>query len=621
MKKSIFLIAAMAVLICPAAQGQYPGYEPPRWRVNGFAGFDLTHTSQSLTGQETPTEQLFPLGDLRLNSDGYLLDPRFLHLTTGFEFQRGANTSDRGDLNTGGTNIAIGSAFLPKSHFPFRLSYTKTDHGVTGLGFDQNEDDSRLDMQWTVLHPKVPHITTSFQMYGSTVHVPDSFTDRSYDQKAFNVGVSDVWKDWNWSGNFSQGNGDSTGQSLLGLDSTFTNSTRAAGVNVYRPFWGTKARLIFENRDIWRKDQLAGDGRTTSGEITNNATFDVQVHPKVLVGASYAFSKLDFEGNGLQTLLVPAAGQVEVVSLISSISNSGAGHVEYRPMDWLRLVQEVRTTFNTPTTGVVESRTSFTESDSTVAANHHWAGLDLAGSYTGKFQFAGTSLGNSPNSWSNNFSGRIGWGDVRRVRLTAAGESMRLNLVEQIGGFTDQNRGGLELETHALRYFRLHASGDYTNVELLNLSGDTHSKTVSYSAAAEHRLFSVAYTNSFLDGAGAIFPLGLIDQQFLVIPLPVSQLVATPLLNRKTHAQTVSFLARPRRNLQAQFAWRTEDTQLSASDETFDFLQANATYRLGKFTLEGGYWRNLNDVTFVTGLTGSRLSLWYFRIGRDFRVL
>jgi len=621
MRKTVFLTAAMAVLACAAARAQYPYYEPPRWRVNGFAGFDITHTSQSVTGQGAPTEQLFPLGDLRLTSDGFVLDPRFLHLNTGFEFQKGANTSDHGDIDLGGTNIAISAALLPNSHFPFRVSYTKTDHGVTGLGFDQSEDDSRLDLQWTVLHPKLPHITTSFQMYGSTVHVPDSFNDRNYDQKAFNVGAADTWKNWNWAGNFSQGNGDSTGVTLLGLDSTFNNSTRAAGLNAYRTFWENKGRLIFENRDIWRKDSLAGDGESKSGEITNNATFDVQVHPKVLLGASYAFSKIDFEGDGLQTILVPGAGQVSVVSLVSSISNSGAGRVEYRPLGWLHLIQEVRTTFSTPTAGVVESRTSFTESDSTVAADHHWAGFDLSSSYTGKFQLAGTTLDNAPNSWSNNFAGRIGWGDVRRVRLTAAGESMRLNLVEQIGGFTDQKRAGLEVETQRLKSFRLHAAGDYSQVELLNISGNTHSKTVSYAAAVEHRRFSIAYTNSFVDGAGAIFPLGLIDQQFLVIPLPISQLVATPLLDRKTHAQTVSFLAKPRRNLEAQVAWRTEDTQLSSSDETFNVLQANARYRLGKFTLEGGYWRNMSDVTFVTGLTGSRLALWYFRIGRDFRIL
>lgn len=611
----------MALLASAAASAQYPGYEPPRWRVNGFAGFNLTHTSQSLTTSDTSVDQLFPLGDLRLNSDGYVLDPRFLHLTTGFDFQRGANTSDRGDLNTGGTNIAISSALLPNSHFPFRVSYTKTDHGVSGLGFDQSEDTSRLDLQWTVFHPRMPHITTSFQMYGSTVHVPQSFADRNYDQKAFNVGLSDSWRRWNWAGNFSMGNGDSTGISQLGLDSSFSNTTRAGGFHLNRTFWDQKARLMFENRDIWRKDSLAGDGTSKSSELTNNAVFDVQLTPKVLVGASYAFSKIDFEGDGFGSLLLPGAGQVSVVSLVSNTANSASGRLDYRPWAWLRLTEELRSTFNSPAAGLVESRTSFTETDSTIAADHRWHSFDFAGSYTGRFQIAGTTLDRSPNSWSNSFTGRVGWGDARRLRLTASGQDLRLNLVEQIGGFTDQKRAALEAETHWVRRFRLRASGEYSQVELLNLSGNTRNKTVAYSVSGEHRRFAVSYTNSFVDGAGALFPLGLIDQQFLVIPLPIGQLVATPLLNRKTHAQGVSFLGKPRRNLEVQFAWRSEDTELLASDQTFDVIQANARYRLGKFTLEGGYWRNINDVTVITGLTGNRLALWYFRIGRDFRIL
>jgi hypothetical protein len=117
-----------------------------------------------------------------------------------------------------------------------------------------------------------------------------------------------------------------------------------------------------------------------------------------------------------------------------------------------------------------------------------------------------------------------------------------------------------------------------------------------------------------------LFPLGLLDHQFLVIPLPIGQLLATPLLNRTTHAQTVSLLGRPRRRLEVSAAWRTEDTVLAASEQTFNVLQTDARYHLGKFTVEGGYSRNLNDVTFITGISGTRLAIWYFRIGRDFKL-
>jgi hypothetical protein len=216
--------------------------------------------------------------------------------------------------------------------------------------------------------------------------------------------------------------------------------------------------------------------------------------------------------------------------------------------------------------------------------------------------------------------GRIGWGDPRYLHLVASAQDTHLNLVEQIGGFTDEKRVGLEAETQRMKQFRLRTAADYSQVELLNVSGNTRSKMVTYSAAVDHRRFTLAYTNSFMDGAGALFPLGLLDHQFLVIPLPIGQLLATPLLDRTTHAQTVSLLTRPRRRLEASVAWRMEDTVLAASEQTFNVLQTDARYRLGKFTVEGGYSRNLNDVTMITGVSGTRLALWYFRIGRDFKV-
>jgi hypothetical protein len=172
-----------------------------------------------------------------------------------------------------------------------------------------------------------------------------------------------------------------------------------------------------------------------------------------------------------------------------------------------------------------------------------------------------------------------------------------------------------------VKYFRLRASGDHSEVELLNLSGSTRTRMTTYAFEAEHRRFTIAFTNSYMKGAGALFPLGLIDQQFLVIPLPISQLLATPLLDRTTHSKGVMFLGRPRRHLEVAVNWRAEDTQLPESDQSYDVLQADARYHIGKFTVEGGYSRNLNEVTVITGLNGNRLAIWYFRIGRDFKIL
>lgn len=618
--RTVLLVGAAALGLDSLAFAQYPSYEPSPWHATGFVGFSLTHTSQSMVNQPTETAQLFPVGDVRLNGDGYLLDPKFLHLNLGFDFQKGANTSDRGDLGMGGINAAVGGIFLPKSHVPFRASYTKSNHGVTGLGLNQNEDDSRLDLQWNMLFPNLPQLTASFQQYSSKVHVPTSFADRTYDDRAFSLGATDLWKGWHWAGNFSVGNGSSAGISPLSLDSLYDHSARTAGFNASRTFWDNKAQLLIENREVWRRDNLIGDGNSTNAEYTDNVTFSMQVSPKISIDAGYGFAKVDFEGTGIPGVSFPGTGPLQLISLVSSSSHTGSGRLGYRPLKWLRLLQEVRTIRLSPATGVIESRTSFSETASTVSAEQRWRGLDLMASYTGRFQLTGTTLSHLPNSWSNSYRGRVGWGNVRYVRLSGFAQNTRLNLVEQIGGFTNEKSVGLEAETHSLKYFRLRANADYSQVELLNISGDTRNKITSISVQADQRLVTIAFTKSFMDGAGALFPIGLIDTQFLVISLPLSQLIATPLLDRTTHAQTFSLTGRPLRRLEVSLAWRTEDTKLSASDQTFDILQTGARYRLGKFSFEGGYSRFLNDVTVIAGLSGNRLSIWYFRIGRDFRI-
>lgn len=611
---------ALAILLSLSAHAQYYNYEPPRWHLNGFAGFDLTHTQQSLTDVTTFTNQLFPMGDLRLNGDGFVLDPKFLDLNAAFEYQKGANMADRGDLGLGGTNVAISSAFLPKSHYPLRVSWMKTDHGVTGLGLDQSNDDSRLDIQWNVYRPNLPHIFTSFQDYITKVHVPTSFADRNFDQKAWTVGLSDTWKDWQWSGNYSMAAGNSNGISQLDLNSTFDNTLKSGSFNAQRGFWDNKGRLRFENREVWQEDHLAGDGSSNTSEMTNNATFDYQVHPKVLLSAGYAFTQLDTNNVSFTNALEPGAPPVQLVSLLASTSNGAVGRVDYHPLEWLRLSQDVRYTHSTPIPGVVESETSFTDTDSTVTAEHRWHSFDFLGSYTGRFQMAGTTLDNNPNQWSNSGMGRIGWGDVRYLHIVASAQDENLNLVEQIGGFTHEKRLSGEIESDRVRPFRLRAAADYMQIELLNISGDTRDKIVTYTGSVEHRLFSVVYTKSYSDGAGALFPLPLINPNFIVIPLPINQLIATPLLNRKTNADSVTFLAKPRRRLEAAVTWRLEEDILATSDQQYNILQADARYHLGKFTFEGGYSRNFYDVTNLTGPTGTRLAIWYFRIGRDFRV-
>lgn len=617
------LVVTLAIAAGTSAWGQYSqDYEPPRWHANGYAGFSLNHTSQEQTDGSGRQDQMFPLGDLRLNGNGFLLDPKFLALNTALDYQKGVNSSTIGDLDTGGTNLVIGSSFLPKSRFPLRVSYELTNHGVTGLGLNQNDDNSRLDVQWNVIAPNLPRFTVAFQKYDNTVHVPASFADRNYNETGLNAGASDTWKSWHWAGTYSQAYGDSSGTaSILGVDSTYSNSTRSGDFNLNRTFWQNKARLMFENRETWWHDSLSGDGNNSSSEYDNNLNFDYEVTPRVTMSTGAAFTRISFDGTAFSGTLTPGSNPIEVLAFTSSTAETFSGRVDYRPKDWLRLSQDVRTSLTSPLSGIQESQTLFTDTASTVAAEHRWRSFDLMGSYTGRFELAGTNLDNTPNSWSNSFTGRVGWGNVKRVHLSGLAQDVHLNLVEQIGGFTHEQRVAGEAETQCVRNFRFRASAEYSSIDLLNIGGDTKSKTVLYSASADHRRFSVWFTASFLDGAGAIFPPGLIDRQLLVVPLPISQLLASPLLDRTSHAKTAGLIGRFRRNLDLLVAWRTEDVALATSDQEYKVLQADARYRIGKVSVEGGYSHNLNDVTNITGLSGNRLAVWYIRIGRDFKIL
>lgn len=622
--RKVWLAVAAFVVLVPSAWAQYD-FEPERWHLTGSAGFDFNSTSQRLLPSQTGSDQLSPLGDLRLNADGFLFDPKFLHINGGFDLQKGASNSEQVSFDNRGLGGSFSLAFLPRSHFPLRVIYSKTNYGINGLALNQDEDTSRLDLEWLAIVPKLPRISIGFQRYANDVQVPNSFSNRSFRDTGVNVGLSDIWRGWQWSGNAGFDQGSTTAVAGVSLSTPFTNSEQIGNFTADRSFWNQKAQLRFENRELFRHNSLDANASSDSRELTDTAHFDDRLTEKLSVNTGYSFSQVNFESSNFGALL-PGAGLTQLIALTSNTSHGVTGGLSYRLKQWLRIGQEVRYTHVTPVATAAESRLSFTETESTVSADHRWHGLDLSGTYSGRFQVVSTTLGRLPNAWSNGFSGRIGWGDVRQFRLTGFYEHNRLNLVEQIGGFSLQKQARLEVESAWVKPLRLRASAERVEVGILNLTGSTDSRATAYAVSAEHRLFTLSFTAATSSGAGAIFPEGAIDRQLLIIPLPIAALVGTPLLNRDTVSHNFTILARPRRRLDASFTWRTERDDLFASNQSYDTIQAIAHYRIGKITLEGGFSNNeidvldLRSLAFLGSSNGDRLRRWYVRIARDFTV-
>ena len=606
------------VLFTTAAWAQ-PEVEPERWHVTGSAGFDLTGSSQTVSPSTASGGQLFPLGDLRLNTDGFVLDPKLLHINGTFGFQKGVNNSNQLSIDNGGWGLAFTTAFLPRSHFPLRVTYARTRFGIDGLDLSQDSDNSRLDIQWLVMLSKLPRISLGFQRYTNDVQVQRTFGERSFRETGANVGLSDDWRGWQWSGNFAVDKGSTTEVAGLELAAPFNDSARFGSFNLWRSFWDGKARLAFDNRETWRHDTLDASGNSDSREFTDSVRFDDQLTSKLSVIAGYSFSQERFDSVNLSNIF-GTPGTTQLIGLLSSTAHAVSGGARYRVNSWLHVGQDVRYTHSTPLPGSTESRLSLTDGETIIGSDRRWHGIDLSAEYSGRFQSVGTSFGRSAGSWSNGVNARASWGNVRRARFTGSYDHTRLNLAEQIGGFTQQQRLRGEVESAWLRVFRVRLNGEQARLRILNFSGDTSTSATSFGAALEHRLFTASYSESMGSGVGALFPPLLISRDLVIVPLPIAGLVGTPLLDRDSRARSVSVFAHPVRGLEARFNWRREHNLIFSSAQAFDTLQASARYRLGKMLFEGGYSNDVIDILGLGAHSGERLRRWYFRIARDFKV-
>lgn len=609
-----YVLCALASLRSFAQSSYYD--EQPRWHLTGNAGFSYSNATQQPLPSGDPGSYKDILGDLRLLGDGYLLDPRFLHLNLGFNLAQGVTQSSIGSSGNAGKAFAVSVGFLPRSSHPLRVTWTRSDFGNDGFGLKQNNTDSRLDIQWNLIKPNLPRLTVNYQRYANVVNVPESFGDQSYNGNGLNFGASDTWKGWDWSGNFALGSSGSTAVGGLTLASAFDEKYKAANFTVSRSFWERRARLQFENREDWRDDHLAGDGTTNTAEGYTTANFDWQVTNKLSTRAGFAHTSLSFDNTVGAVPGVPTT----FVGLNSFSSNALSGRVEYKLLPWLRVYEDLRYTRSAPMAETQDSETGLTEMISGATAAYRWRGFDLNGSFALDSQSTSTHFGDANHSFSPQFDARVSWGSVRRVRLTGLISHSRRNLVEQIGGFSQIDRQRVEVETSALHGFRLRGGIEKSTVELLNVSGDTATHQTNFDVSLDARRFTVTAFRTLSDGAGALFPSVIQPPGLLIFPLPIDQLIASPLLDRTTRATGAAAIFRLKRNLELNGNYRVEHTLIPTAAEDFRVIEVRGRYRLGKFTAEGGIGKYKNLSTNTSLLTGTDFTRYYIRIGRDFVI-
>src|SRR5690348_11544786 len=591
---------------------------PERWHVNGNVGFSYNKADQEVqpSNQGSPLSAF--LGDIRMNTDGFLLDPKFLHVNGGFDFQRGVTSAQLDNMDNSGIAGSLITSFLPRSHVPLTVTYVNTKAGNNGFGIDQSNDYTRTSVDWNMLFPKLPKLNIGYDHSSNLVHVANTFGDATYKDDGLHLGVHDIWAQWQW--NFGAGATTSSSKSISGFSLTepFDSRTRSLNASVTRSFWDEKARFAIENFNIWRKDTLGGAVMDNTVEHYASSTLFVTPTPKVSTQFGYFMSDVSFRGSSASFFL-PGVGNAVTIPAASVLSNGANGRVEYRPIKWLRVAQELRYTTANPPDNQVESRQSLSESLSTLGVQERWRGFDASATYTGHLQHVSTTFDRTNSTWSNDVDTRVSWGNPRLVRLTGIYTRRRLNVVEQIGGFMLQNRARFEAETRHFGNFALLFGVERMHVDYLSFTGDTKQDLTNFDLQLTHPRFSLGVSRNLVDGSGGLFPT-LLDRSTYLVNLPIFQLLGTPLLNRNMYATSVNFTLRARRSLDINGVWRRENNVFSLSHQSLRTLDVFARYRLGKVSLDAGVARFMNEVDTPEIFNGNRLNRVYVRIGRDFSL-
>ena len=609
-------LAILVLLWAAPCLAQY-GYEQiDRWHMKGTVGLDLFNTSYTpvVNGLGQPSSYNDVAGDMGLDLSGFLKDPKLLQFDTNFNTQRGATSLSAGDYNNDLFGGGVSLSFLPVSRYPFHLTYRKSAFDTTGSLFGSNSNFTQLNADWTLDIPNLPRFNFSHLSNSNDVRLATSLTDTGYDQSDWAVRMQDNRAGWHWNAGYNFGRIHSNTGGVLSFVSGLKEDYKTLSANGWRSFWDDRAVLQIDNRGEIFHYSLPGDGSSDNKDWMSQATLRIQHTRKLMSSYYYSFSRVNVT-NQFPNSLLPGVAFLTVPRVDTHMT---AARVEYQWLEPLRVFQEVRYYHNSPFTTQFENQTSLSESFTGFTVQKRLRGFDVNGTYTLRYDFMGTNFNNNSHTWSNNVDSRIGWGNVKRVHLTGSYRYNKYNYVQQIGGFSTDNRYGVEAETAAVPGFRLRGGVERGKLELLNVSGGIANDYTNYTAQIETRKLILMAMRGLNDGSGSLFPDNLVNPQFISVPLPIAQLAATPLLGRFMRVSSVGLTARLRRNLDLGADWRRENDLLFSALQNYRIWEVRGEYRLGKVVLDAGVGNMFTQVNTRTNTSGLRINRYYFRIRRDF---
>jgi hypothetical protein len=558
--------------------------------------------------------------DLRLTLNGYFYDPRLMNFY--LDFGGRTDTNDVNERSFTGRQLGwtFNTSLLPRSSYPFRFYYRQNNTGSRGAGTDVDSENSVLGLEWSLRKQGLPRIDVEFNRYANEVLFPTSLSDVNFRQKTWEFSANDEWKGWRWVTGAS--NVESRSSSVAGadLDEDLTQNMKALDARAQRSLWGRKAELQLSSRSQWREATIPGAGRSNTVDTYFSGSLAIRHSDRLNSSFSYGYSRFRLEEANLLQAGADPGDPFTLLPATEFQSHNATGRVSYQLTRSLEAFEEVRYRKLESPASIVESLRSLAESLSGLTFHKTWHGIEVAADYAGHFQQVGSTAGQNSNSFSNDFGASAAWGDPNRVRVRGLARYAKANFVDQLGGFDDVRRLRLEAETRRLKKVQLRFSAERSRLELLSLSGNIKSEATTWSLDASNRRFSVTFSRTSEDGAGAVFPAGLVHRGIFIVDLPIEELIDSPLLERTADGTAVSFGLNLLRSLSVRGNWSTQDSLLANSDVLLRRAEIRVRYRIGKISSDFGYGAFRTKTEALDRTTGSDVNRIYFRVARDFSI-
>jgi hypothetical protein len=464
----------------------------------------------------------------------------------------------------------------------------------------------------------LPKTTVACQQYSNDILLPSSASDSRNRQRQFQITAEDSWKGWDWNAGFTMFRSKVTLVDPTAAPGDSQEDFKGATLRVYRPFWGDRAEFRLDNWIQWRDTLYGGIIGNDSREMNSAVSLRLQHTQKFWSSYSYGFIQIDLQNGAPGVPGTP--GGVQFLRPAFYRSHNAGGYAEYRPYSWLGFYQDMRYYTVTPNNLPVEQRTALLESTTGVMFNRRWRSFVFSGRFGERLDLLKTNQENFSHTFSPEFDARVEWGKPKWVRLTGLVSYSKLNLVEQLRGYSESQRFRVEARSQRWRAWQFVLSYDHSVVAMLNVSGKNDVSDDLIGFQVEHRRFTAGYIYRYSDGFGSIFAVSPIPHP-ITQPLPVNELRYTPLLDRLIEGSSAYISLRLLQNLEVHGNFREERSDFFNSDQKYRSYDIRAQYRLGKFTVEASYGRYDSDILSLGGPpSGIKVNRMQFRVTRDFRI-